>query len=62
MIRNKILILILLLIPVVSYGLEYEPKDGVDIIGTKAPEFEGLTWLNTEPLNIDDLKGKVVLS
>jgi len=33
----------------------------VDIIGTKAPEFEGLIWLNTEPLTINDLEGKVVL-
>ncbi|NIP38023.1 MAG: redoxin domain-containing protein [Candidatus Dadabacteria bacterium] len=61
MIRNKILILILILIPTLSHGLEYVPKDGVDIIGTKAPAFFGLTWLNTEPLTIEALKGKVVL-
>ncbi len=63
MIKNKLIILILVFIPYVSSGLdlEYVPKDGVDIIGTRAPEFEGLTWLNTEPLTINDLEGKVVL-
>ena len=61
MIKNKLIILILVFIPYISYGFDYKPKDGVDIIGTKAPEFEGLTWLNSEPLTIDDLEGKVVL-
>jgi len=63
MIKNKLIILILVFIPYVSSGLdlEYVPKDGVDIIGTRAPAFEGLTWLNSEPLTIDELKGKVVL-
>jgi len=37
MIRHKLLILILIFIPIISTGTEYEPKDGVDIIGTKAP-------------------------
>ena len=63
MIKNKLIILILVFIPYVSSGLdlEYVPKDGVDIIGTRAPAFEVLTWLNSEPLTIDELKGKVVL-
>ena len=61
MIRHKLLIFILIFIPIISTGTEYKPKDGVDIIGTKAPEFEGLIWLNTEPLTINDLEGKVVL-
>ena len=45
MIKNKLIILILVFIPYVSSGLdlEYVPKDGVDIIGTRAPAFEGLT-------------------
>lgn len=61
MIKNIILLLVILSIPTSSYGMEYKPVDGTDIIGTKAPEFEGLKWLNTEPLTIDHLKGKVVL-
>jgi len=39
----------------------YQTKEGLDIIGKKAPEFEELTWLNTEPITIEELKGKVVL-
>ena len=39
----------------------WKPKEGLELIGTKAPSFEGLNWLNTEPLNIEDLKGKVIL-
>jgi peroxiredoxin len=39
----------------------WKPKEGLELIGTKAPSFEGLNWLNTEPLNIEDLRGKVVL-
>ena len=39
----------------------WKPKEGLELIGTKAPSFEGLNWLNTEPINIEDLRGKVVL-
>src|SRR3989337_3248077 len=39
----------------------WKPTEGLELIGTKAPSFEGLNWLNTEPINIEDLKGKVVL-
>lgn len=31
------------------------------VIGTKAPEWSGLKWVNSEPLSLADLKGKVVL-
>jgi peroxiredoxin len=37
------------------------PKEGLELIGTKAPSLDGLKWLNTEPLHVDDLRGKVVL-
>ena len=39
----------------------WKPKEGLELIGTRAPSFEGLNWLNTEPINIEDLRGKVVL-
>ncbi|MGI9534566.1 MAG: redoxin domain-containing protein [Thermodesulfobacteriota bacterium] len=39
----------------------YKIVEGADIIGTKAPEFEDLMWLNTEPISIEELKEKVVL-
>jgi len=34
---------------------------GGELIGTKAPGWEGTEWLNTEPLRLEDLRGKVVL-
>ena len=39
----------------------YSQGDGTDIIGSEVPEFTGLSWLNTEPLTIKGLQGKVVL-
>lgn len=39
----------------------YTPEEGKELIGQKAPEFSGLTWINTEPLTIKELRGKVVL-
>src|SRR5688572_15632275 len=35
--------------------------EGADIIGTKAPEFADLVWVNSKPLTIANLKGKPVL-
>ncbi len=32
-----------------------------ELIGTKALGWEGAEWLNTEPLRLEDLRGKVVL-
>ncbi len=40
---------------------DWEPKEGLELIGTKAPSLNGLIWLNTEPISIEDLRGKVVL-
>lgn len=34
---------------------------GDDLLGVKAPSFKFDGWLNTEPLTLEDLKGKVVL-
>ena len=42
-------------------GVTYAQTDGSDIIGTEAPEFRSLTWINTDPISINDLRGKVVL-
>lgn len=39
---------------------QYQPADGADLIGTKAPEFCGLKWLGT-PYTLAQLRGKVVL-
>jgi peroxiredoxin len=40
---------------------DWEPKEGLELIGTQAPSLNGLKWLNVEPLDIEDLRGKVVL-
>lgn len=42
-------------------GFKYETREGLDLIGKAAPEFRELTWLNSEPLSIKGLRGKVVL-
>ncbi len=34
---------------------------GAELVGTKAPGWEGAEWPNTEPLRLEDLRGKVVL-
>ena len=31
------------------------------LVGKQAPEFTNDTWINSEPLRVKDLKGKVVL-
>ena len=31
------------------------------LVGKQAPEFTNDTWVNSEPLRLKDLKGKVVL-
>lgn len=35
--------------------------EGAELIGTNAPGWEIGEWLNTEPLHLEDLRGKVVL-
>lgn len=45
MIKNIILLLVILSIPTSSYGMEYKPVDGTDIIGTKALSLRGLNGL-----------------
>jgi len=39
----------------------YAPKEGLEIIGTKAPPLDGLKWLNSDPLDIERIAGNVVL-
>ncbi|MGB7292612.1 MAG: redoxin domain-containing protein [Thermodesulfobacteriota bacterium] len=40
---------------------DWKPKEGLELIGTKAPPLTGLKWLNSKPLTLEDLSGKVVL-
>ena len=34
---------------------------GASLLGKEAPEFTNGTWINSEPLRLKDLRGKVVL-
>ena len=34
---------------------------GASLVGKQAPEFTNDTWINSEPLRLKDLRGKVVL-
>lgn len=45
----------------ISQNDNWQPKEGGELIGKRAPSFEGLKWLNTDLLQIEDLRGKVVL-
>ena len=40
---------------------QWTPREGLELIGTKAPGLSGLNWLNTEPISIEELNGEVVL-
>src|SRR5258708_15292922 len=46
----------------VAKGLRAErPAEGQELIGRKAPPLELRHWLNSKPLEMSDLRGKVVL-
>lgn len=59
--------LALIFVPLLCYasgdaaGELWQPAEGAELIGRPAPDFSGLKWLNSEPLDIEDLRGKVVL-
>lgn len=62
-----ILAILLLLAPLLSAaGAEggeplWQPSEGAELIDRPAPALSGLTWLNSEPLGLEDLRGRVVL-
>ncbi len=37
-------------------------KEGSELIGTEAPEWEASNWFNSEPLSLKELRGRVVLA
>lgn len=44
-----------------SFSSGLQAKEGDELIGTEPPEWRIEEWLNSEPLKLADLKGKVVL-
>ncbi|HEY9679931.1 MAG TPA: redoxin domain-containing protein [Drouetiella sp.] len=39
----------------------WSPAEGTELIGSAAPEFKNLEWLNHTPITMRELRGKVVL-
>ena len=37
------------------------PNEGAELIGTKAPSWDVSEWLNSQPLSLEHLRGRVVL-
>ena len=40
---------------------EWLPREGLELLGTPAPEWKGIQWIQGGPLTIASLKGRVVL-
>jgi len=40
---------------------EWLPREGRELVGTAAPEWKGIQWIQGGPLTLASLKGKVVL-
>jgi thiol-disulfide isomerase/thioredoxin len=45
----------------VAQPVRWEPKEGKSLVGTRAPEWRGVEWLQGGPLTLSSLRGKVVL-
>lgn len=54
------LILAMLVIPGLA-GTSLNVREGAELIGTPAPQLRLQNWINAEPIDIGDLRGKVVL-
>lgn len=61
--------LLLLAVPIIFASFSFpgiahaawRPDEGAELIGTKAPQLKDLTWLNSSPLTLAELSGKVIL-
>ena len=42
-------------------GGGWQPREGRELVGTRAPEWKGLEWIQGGPLTLAGLRGKVVL-
>lgn len=42
-------------------GPQWTPSEGASLIGTRAPDWRGIEWIQGGPLALSDLRGKVVL-
>ena len=46
--------------PEASVGA-WPPREGLELIGTPAPEWRGIEWIQGGPLSIESLKGRAIL-
>lgn len=53
--------LLLLLGSLLMNAAGWHPDEGQDLIGTEAPEFQGLQWINSVPITLHAMRGKAVL-
>ena len=62
MVRGSISLLLAVLLALPAGAAEtWQPREGRDLLGTRAPEWRGTTWVQGGPLTLASLKGKVVL-
>ena len=54
-------ILCFTLLPVAPSASKWRPREGRELLGTVAPEWNGIRWIQGGPLTVAGLKGKVVL-
>jgi thiol-disulfide isomerase/thioredoxin len=52
---------LLLLLVASRAGAEWSPSEGAELLGTAAPEWRGLTWIQGGPLSLAALRGRPVL-
>lgn len=56
--KKRALVLAVLVVFAILWAFGGAPAS---LVGKQAPEFTNDTWINSEPLRLKDLKGKVVL-
>lgn len=61
MTRVLLFLLFLSSLPMAGLADEKGSLEGEELIGTPALEWEAADWFNSEPLRLEDLKGKTVL-
>ncbi len=59
--RTARLLVVLLVVWSARPAPGWEPEEGADLIGTQAPEWQGIEWLQGGPLTLSGLRGKAVL-
>jgi len=54
-------LLLALLVPILLGAGDVAAAEGDDLLGTRPPEWTAEHWLNSEPLTLEGLRGRVVL-